>query len=189
MSRLEIESSFREYFPDDAPVRKAFRFNDEHFTGSAPLSLRLTGEPGIFQDPEVLEWLDRLAEYMSGFPKISRVYTIAEYVREMNRVLHEENPAYDRIPDTRQEVAQLLFLTETDGLLFVDCQIESLTGQASTGQSTEHTVESANGVTLSARVGGASAPVTKAHIKAATFHGLEIVHNERGWSTQITFDV
>jgi SHS2 domain-containing protein len=84
---------------------------------------------------------------------------------------------------------ELLFLTETDGLLFVDCQIETLTGQASTGQSTEHTVESANGVTLSARVGGVSAPVTKAHIKAATFHGLEITHNERGWSTQITFDV
>jgi SHS2 domain-containing protein len=40
-----------------------------------------------------------------------------------------------------------------------------------------------------ARAGGARAPVTKAAIKAATFHNLKIVQDRVGWSTTITLDV
>jgi riboflavin kinase/FMN adenylyltransferase len=75
---------------------------------------------------------------------------------------------------------ELLFLTEMERVLFVDYRIESLTESASTGPA---------GAALVARVGGASMPVTKASIKAATFHDLEIVQADSGWSTQITFDV
>lgn len=67
---------------------------------------------------------------------------------------------------------ELLFLTETEGLVFVDSRIESL----------DDTV-------LVARAGGVAAPITQAHIKAATFHDLEFVHDGPGWSTVITLDV
>lgn len=67
---------------------------------------------------------------------------------------------------------EMLFLTETEGLLFVDCQIESLTN-------TE----------LVALVGGVLSPVTMAHIKAATFHDLALVEGPDGWSTVLTLDV
>jgi SHS2 domain-containing protein len=67
---------------------------------------------------------------------------------------------------------ELLFLAEMEGLLFLDFRIRSLTETA-----------------LVALAGGVRAPVTKADIKAATFHDLEIVQDESGWSTVITFDV
>jgi riboflavin kinase/FMN adenylyltransferase len=67
---------------------------------------------------------------------------------------------------------ELLFLTETEGTMFVEWQIESLTDHV-----------------LVARAGGVSAEVTKAHIKAATFHDLALVEDEMGWSTVLTFDV
>lgn len=67
---------------------------------------------------------------------------------------------------------ELLFLTEMEGLVFVDSRIESL----------DETV-------LVARAGGIAAPITKAHIKAATFHDLEFVRDGPGWSTVITLDV
>jgi riboflavin kinase/FMN adenylyltransferase len=67
---------------------------------------------------------------------------------------------------------ELLFLTEAEGLLFLEGQIPAL-----------------DGATLAARVGGVVAPVTGAHIKAATYHDLELVQGEAGWSTVITFDV
>ena len=83
---------------------------------------------------------------------------------------------------------ELLFLTEMERLLFVDYRIGSLTEAASAGSAGAASAESA-GAALVARVGGVSIPVTKASIKAATFHNLEIVQAESGWSTQITFDV
>jgi len=67
---------------------------------------------------------------------------------------------------------ELLFLIETERLLFVDYRIESLAD-----------------TTLVARVIGGRAPVTKSVIKAATYHDLRLVHDGAGWSTVITFDV
>jgi riboflavin kinase/FMN adenylyltransferase len=84
---------------------------------------------------------------------------------------------------------ELLFLTEMEGLLFVDCRIESLTDVTSAAPGDERLAEGLERMSLVARVGGAPEGVTKAYIKAATFHNLEVVHDERGWFTQITFDV
>jgi riboflavin kinase/FMN adenylyltransferase len=75
---------------------------------------------------------------------------------------------------------ELLFLTEMEGLLFPECRIESLT-KANQEGSTQ--------VTLVAHAGGVRGPITKAAIKAATFHNLEIVRDQVGWSTTITLDV
>ncbi|MGD8398507.1 MAG: archease, partial [Anaerolineae bacterium] len=67
---------------------------------------------------------------------------------------------------------ELLYLTEVEGLIFCDFRIRSL--------SDTHLV---------ARIGGAPGEVTGAHIKAATFHDLEIEPADGGWATVITFDV
>jgi SHS2 domain-containing protein len=67
---------------------------------------------------------------------------------------------------------ELLFLTEIEGILFVEHRVEELTGTR-----------------LVARAGGVPGEVTKARVKAATFHDLRLARDETGWSTTITFDV
>jgi SHS2 domain-containing protein len=67
---------------------------------------------------------------------------------------------------------ELLFLTEAEGLVFSEGHIESLDERALVG-----------------RAGGMVAPTTKAQIKAATYHELELVRDAGGWTTVITFDV
>ena len=67
---------------------------------------------------------------------------------------------------------ELLFLTETEGCLFVEAQIETLTETRLVG-----------------RVGGFRGSVSKASIKAATYHDLAVSRDGEGWSTLITFDV
>ncbi len=67
---------------------------------------------------------------------------------------------------------ELLFLTEMEGLFFVEAQIETLTQTKLVG-----------------RAGGFHGPVANANIKAATFHNLAVLRDGEGWSTVITFDV
>jgi riboflavin kinase/FMN adenylyltransferase len=67
---------------------------------------------------------------------------------------------------------ELLFLAEVEELLFVRFEIDALTD-----------------TTLEARAGGVPAEETKADIKAATYHDLELKEEGEGWSTLITFDV
>jgi riboflavin kinase/FMN adenylyltransferase len=82
---------------------------------------------------------------------------------------------------------ELLFLTETEGSAIVDYRIEFL------GDSAESPIpaqsQNPDTVVLIAQVGSVEAPVTKAQIKAATFHDLALVKDETGWSAVITFDV
>ena len=67
---------------------------------------------------------------------------------------------------------ELLYLTEIEDLLFVDFEVDSLTP-----------------TTLLARAGAIPGRVTRANIKAATFHDLALSDDGHRWSTVITFDV
>lgn len=67
---------------------------------------------------------------------------------------------------------ELLYLAESEDLLLLKFEIDSLT----------ETI-------LEGRVGGVPADETVADIKAATYHQLEVKEQEGGWSTLITFDV
>ncbi len=66
---------------------------------------------------------------------------------------------------------ELLFITESEGLLLVEFRCKSVTE-----------------TTLVAWVGGTPARATMAPVKAATFHDLELVQDGAGWSTLVTFD-
>lgn len=66
---------------------------------------------------------------------------------------------------------ELLFMTESEDLLFVEFRCKSVTDTA-----------------LVAWVGGTPGRVTGTPVKAATFHALELVQDGAGWSTMITFD-
>jgi SHS2 domain-containing protein len=66
---------------------------------------------------------------------------------------------------------ELLFLTESEDLLFVEFRVKALTE-----------------TTLVAWVGATPGAINRGHLKAATFHALELVQDEMGWSTEITFD-
>jgi SHS2 domain-containing protein len=96
---------------------------------------------------------------------------------------------------------ELLFLTETEGSAFVDYRIEFIGDSAELPGSLEASHDGSPGphfpgvsgkpnkIALVAQLGSVEAPVTKAHIKAATFHDLVLVEDETGWTTVITFDV
>ncbi|MBI5198134.1 MAG: MMPL family transporter [Nitrospirae bacterium] len=43
-------------------------------------------------------------------PAVGKTFSVADYVKRINRVLHQDEPAYDRIPDSASEIAQYLFL-------------------------------------------------------------------------------
>ena len=69
-------------------------------------------------------------------------------------------------------LGELLFWNEQEGLIFTEFDLEEVTptylkGKARGGVPSEH----------------------RRHIKAVTFHNLDIRPTERGWETTIVFDV
>ncbi len=65
--------------------------------------------------PEHLRQLDSLDRYLLSLPLSKRTTSILPTIKDLNRTLNDNDPAYYTIPATQEEVAQLLLLYENAG--------------------------------------------------------------------------
>lgn len=72
-------------------------------------------EEGLAKEPEVLHKLELLETKALKSSLAKKSNSILDVVKDMNQVLHEDNPEYYKIPDNRELVAQLLLLYENAG--------------------------------------------------------------------------
>jgi predicted RND superfamily exporter protein len=109
--RIVIDTDYLSFFSPDAPVRRDFDTVNRLLSGAIPLFVSLDGgAPGAFREPEALRALERLQRDADAAPYVSRTLSLADTVRVMNRALEQDDPAAERIPDTRSAAAELLFL-------------------------------------------------------------------------------
>jgi predicted RND superfamily exporter protein len=72
-------------------------------------------EPDQAKESENLRKFKALGGEILKFPLTKRVNSLVDIIEDMNQVLHDGDPAYRRIPETREETAQLLLLYENAG--------------------------------------------------------------------------
>jgi predicted RND superfamily exporter protein len=84
----------------------------EHF-GLYPVEFSVPAEEsGGVSEPEYLERLDAFAEWARAQPNVTHVYSFTDVMRRLNMNLHEDDPAFFRLPDEREQAAQYLLLYE-----------------------------------------------------------------------------
>lgn len=72
-------------------------------------------EAGMAKEPTVLKKLELLESKALESYMAKKTNSILEVVKDMNQVLNEDNPAYYKIPESRDLIAQLLLLYENAG--------------------------------------------------------------------------
>jgi len=72
-------------------------------------------EENMAREPENLKKLDILEKTVQGYDLTKKTDSITEIIKDMNQVLHDGNPEFYAIPDTRQMVAQIMLLYENAG--------------------------------------------------------------------------
>ena len=70
---------------------------------------------GMAKQPEILKKFDELTHYVNSFKQTKRTTTVLDIIKDMNQVLNEDNEEYYKIPDNREQVAQMLLLYENAG--------------------------------------------------------------------------
>ncbi len=86
---------------------------DEKLGGWMTISVAFEGD---IKDPRILKNIDRLEREIGNIPEVGNTLSIARVVRQMSRVLNDEGEdGYDRIPDTRNAVAQYFELYSMSG--------------------------------------------------------------------------
>lgn len=109
---VEVDTNPVNYYPASAPVAQNAAMVNRHFGGSTEIAVMVAGD---VQDPVVLKKLDALEKDLRGTPGVGYTLSIAQVVRKMNRAVHGGDAAFDVIPGTREEIAQLFLLYSMGG--------------------------------------------------------------------------
>lgn len=111
--RIEIDDNFVHYFDRDFPFRVDTEFMEKRLTGINGLtfSVPAAGPEGV-TDPAYLRKIDEFAAWYRKQNHVVHVSTLADVMRRLNQAMHGDDPAFDRLPETRELAAQYLFLYE-----------------------------------------------------------------------------
>ncbi len=143
MPRLTTDGSVLKNFPADDPVRQADRILSQRFAGSLPIEVVIDAkEIDAWKSPEKLRAMQAFQEELEAVAGVGETRSIADYVRRMNAVMNPDDDAADRIPDTRELVAQYLLLysisgepDDFDDVIDYDYAIANIRGQVGSDHS------------------------------------------------------
>ncbi len=108
-----IESDPNDYFPDNHPLIHASNLVNDNLGGSQNISIVYKGD---IKDPRIMTKMNTMEKELEELHEVGLATSIARIVRQMSRALHDESEeGYDRIPDTRNAVAQYFELYSMSG--------------------------------------------------------------------------
>ena len=114
--KINVGSDFVKYFPKDHRLRKTFDMFNENFGGARYFNVMIEGDGyDSIKDPRFLNQILKFQEYAESFKEVSYASSFADIIKRMNKVMHGDNPEYDRIPDSKSLIAQYLLLYSMSG--------------------------------------------------------------------------
>ena len=111
LARIDINTDFLSYFPAESPLRVRAHDAHEVLTGAEVFWIVVDGHKrDAVTEPELLNRIETLQRDLTGTGLIDKTVSVADYVMTVNREMHGGRPADERVPASREEVAQYLLL-------------------------------------------------------------------------------
>ncbi len=110
---LRVDSNEENFFPEHHEVKQAASIINSKFGGSENISVMFSGD--MF-DPQILNRMEAYRTEMEKMDAIDLTMSFSGVVREISKALNDPgDPFYDRIPPTREAVAQYMELYSMSG--------------------------------------------------------------------------
>ncbi|KAA3632701.1 MAG: hypothetical protein DWQ02_14315, partial [Bacteroidetes bacterium] len=111
--KFRVAADTDKIFPAHHPYSVSLEVVNNHFGGSKNIQVLFEGD---IKDPQVLRKMEKYKEQLEKMPEVGSVTSIATVIRIMSRALNDPGDEYyDKIPDSREAVAQYLELYSMSG--------------------------------------------------------------------------
>ncbi|MCG8394573.1 MAG: efflux RND transporter permease subunit [Pseudomonadales bacterium] len=108
-----INDVFNEYFDETFEVRRVNDFAMSEMTGMHRIDYAVPAqESGGAMEPEYLRNLDALVSWLEQQEEVVYATSYTNVIKRLNRDMHGGDPAYYRIPDSRELISQYTLLYE-----------------------------------------------------------------------------
>jgi uncharacterized protein len=110
---LKVDSNEENFFPERHELKQAAKIINSKFGGSESISLLFSGD---MLSPELLQRMETYGEEMEKLDAVDFTMGFSGVVREISKALNDPgDPLYDRIPPSREAVAQYMELYAMNG--------------------------------------------------------------------------
>lgn len=111
--RNELNDVFVHWFDKSIDFRKATDYMEENLTGIYLISYSLdSGSSGGINEPTYLKEVENFAQWLEQQSETIHVDRFTTIMKRLNKNMHEDDPSYYRLPESRELAAQYLLLYE-----------------------------------------------------------------------------
>ncbi len=116
IARLRVDNNFKLYHKPSSQLRVDDRALNARFGGTNSIQFVVDAQgPDGIKDPRVLEAMARLEAFLEQQNGVGKTQSLADLIMQMNKSMHADDPAFYRIPERQDLVAQYLFLYSLSG--------------------------------------------------------------------------
>jgi len=147
VTTLRVNDNPVKWFKKSHPIRVADTVLNRIIGGTYISYLVFEGSaPDDMKRPDVVSYMDKLQSYLHSHHLVGKTTSIADVVKRINYVLHDQDASYERVPESRQLIGQYLFLflmsskpDELDNLVDYDYKKANLWVQLRSGDNRDMT--------------------------------------------------
>ncbi|MBI4687224.1 MAG: MMPL family transporter [Nitrospirae bacterium] len=111
ITKIVVNNNMVEWFKENSEVRVADREINNALGGtSLGYMVAISREDDFIKKPDAMRYIEGLQRHIEKLRIVGKTFSVADYVKRINRVLHDDDPKYDVVPDTKEAVGQYLFL-------------------------------------------------------------------------------
>jgi len=115
ISKITINDNPVNWFKNGENIRIADEVMNRHFAGTYMAFFRLDGSLKSMKNPEVANWVEGFQKHLEAQEGVGKTTSYVDLVKRVNWALHDEDETYFAVPESREEIAQYLFLFGMSG--------------------------------------------------------------------------
>ena len=110
LTKLHVDTNHINFFAKSHPLSTSAAVIDTKLAGIYNFQVLLEGPPDSIKQPDTMRRIDRLSEALATLSYVRKVSSVVDYVKRVNRELHDDRPEAAIVPDDAGVIAQELFV-------------------------------------------------------------------------------
>ena len=110
--KIVVDTNPVNYFQKNSPIVRADEFINEKFGGSTTISVLTSGD---LRNPKIMKDLEALDKKLESRENVGNVTSISDVMRKMNKVLNNDDPEFDRVPENTKTISEYFLLYSMSG--------------------------------------------------------------------------
>ena len=109
---LNVDVNIAGFFKPGTEFRDSIDFIDQEMTGTMDIRVRVEGP---IKSPKLLKEMAGLQQMLEDNSKVTTSFSIADMVKQMHRVVMDNDPEFEMIPDERDKINNLFTMYSMSG--------------------------------------------------------------------------